>query len=552
MNMKNNILRLFCGGLLCCGGAAALTSCTDLDVDMNSQYTSYPENDKIDPQAIVEAEMSDVYFQFRDCMGRRYMEAQTLSSDEMVGVSFSGDYYDSGTYAHMSLHDFQATDPSNGHFSPLMEGITKANEKMAKFEAMGDAAVAPIRAIRAYFTFLLMDSYGDVPILDHLLAEGEAVDRSPRADVARWIESELLDAIPYLTKENNENTYGKPNRWMAEALLAKLYINWPVYTASDVTAYNAASYSNEKLADCVSYCDDIIQNGPFSLDGGAKGFRSKFFPNNGVQIKDFIYAMPYDAETQPGNQYMRPCIWRQANKVNPSYFGMQLSKSVGGNFAVSPEMADLFTLLGDDRNGTVLSGTIYIYDPVTYEPTTTPWQYEGQNVVLTKTIELDPAETALDHLDVGKSVKGWSQGYRSIKYFVIDQDFKNDRNLSNDVPIFRFADILLTKAEALVRGAQPTNGETAMSLVNQVRTYAHAPLLNADPSLKDLLDERGRELFHENWRRNDMIRFGTFESEFGFHKLGFPTARFEKTCRIFPIPQDILNTNTNWQQNAGY
>jgi len=545
--MKTKIKLMFAAGLV-----ALATGCTDLDVDMNSLYTSYPENDKIDPQAIVEAEMSDVYFHWRGTMGRRYMEAQTLASDEMVGVSFGGDYYDSGTYAHTSLHNFQNVDPSIGWYSDIAAGITKANEKMEKFQAMGDAAVAPIRAIRAFYHFILMDSYGDIPILESLPAEGEAVERQPRADVARWIESELLAAIPYLSKNNNADTYGKPNRWMAEALLVKLSITWPVYTASDVTAYDAASYSNEKLQDCVAYCDDIIQNGPFSLDGGAKGFRSKFYPNNGEQIMDFIYAMPYDAETQIGNQYMRPCIWRQANKVDPSYFGMKLSKSVGGNFAVSPEMADLFSLQGDDRNGTVLGGTIYVYDPTTYEPTSTPWQYEGADVVLTKTIELSADEADKSRLDVGKNVKGWSQGYRSIKYFVVDDDFKNDRNLSNDVPIFRFADILLTKAEALLRGAQPTDSETAMSLVNQVRAYAHAPLFSTNPSLKELLDERGRELFHENWRRNDMIRFGTFESEYGFHKKDFPTARFDKECRVFPIPQDVLDVNTNWKQNAGY
>ena len=76
-------------------------------------------------------------------------------------------------------------------------------------------------------------------------------------------------------------------------------------------------------------------------------------------------------------------------------------------------------------------------------------------------------------------------------------------------------------------------------------------------------DARGREFFDENWRRNDMIRFGTFESNYGFHTTQwldpldgqvkpFPTARFDKECRIFPIPEGTLNNNTNWKQNAGY
>ena len=139
-----------------------------------------------------------------------------------------------------------------------------------------------------------------------------------------------------------------------------------------------------------------------------------------------------------------------------------------------------------------------------------------------------------------------------MKYFVIREDFINGRNQSNDLPIFRYADILLTKAEAIKRGASATNGQTAQNLFNQIRSYVNAPTINGDPTLEDIYAERGRELFDENWRRNDMIRFGHFEDEYGFHRKGFPTARFDKECRIFPIPQGTLNVNTNWKQNAGY
>ena len=49
-----------------------------------------------------------------------------------------------------------------------------------------------------------------------------------------------------------------------------------------------------------------------------------------------------------------------------------------------------------------------------------------------------------------------------------------------------------------------------------------------------------------------MIRFGTFESEYGFHRHDFPGANFDKRHRIFPVPQTIMNENTNWKQNEGY
>lgn len=76
---------------------------------------------------------------------------------------------------------------------------------------------------------------------------------------------------------------------MAEALLAKLYINWAVYTCDDVATYDP-SMTNSKLNDVIKYCDDIIASGHFNL---SDGYRKKFMPDNGYQIKDFIYAMPY-------------------------------------------------------------------------------------------------------------------------------------------------------------------------------------------------------------------------------------------------------------------
>ena len=541
--MNKNIKLLFAAGLI-----GLSTSCTDLDVPVKSQYTKYPSS-----EVAQEAQMADVYYHLRGTLGRRYSEAQALASDEYVGISFGGDYFDSGTYAHTCLHNFYNTDPSIGWYADVASGISKANRVIVNMggDDADPKAIAPARAMRAFYHFILMDSYGDIPILDAIPGEDEAVERKPRAEVARFIESELLDIIPELSETNDETTYGKPNKWMAEALLVKLYINWPVYTAASVDQYDAETAKNEKLDDCVKYCDEIIKSGKFSISEGATGYRSKFFPNNGSQIKDFIYAMPYHTTEATGMQYGRPRTWRQAKGNFASYYGMQLSNSCGGNFSMTPEMSDLFTLQGDDRNDNILAGQIYMYDPTTYAKTNTPFTYNGEPVVLTKNIELDPAKEDKSALDVGKNLKGWCQGYKSVKWFVIDEDYRNGRNQSNDLPIFRYADILLTKAEAIARGAQATNGDTAASLFNQIRSYVHAPQVS-NPTLQDIYDERGREFFDENWRRNDMIRFGHFEDEYGFHKKDMPTASFDKRRRVFPIPLEVLQQNTNWHQSAGY
>ena len=540
--MKNNIK------LMCAASAMLMmASCTDLDVPVESQYTEYPSS-----EIAQEAKLSDIYYHLRGVMGRRYMEAMALSSDEWVGYSFGSDnYYDAGTYQHATLHCFKPEDATIGWYEDVTAGITKANEAITSMGATSPGAAAA-RAMRAYFHWVLVDGWGDTPILERQLEEGEEIERKPRAEVAQWIANELEEIIPQLTTDVTENTYGKPTRWMAEALLAKLYINWGVYTAKEAKDYEAATYQNPKLNRVVELCEDIIQSGKFDLTAGAAGhkckntYRAKFTPDNGAQIKDFIYAMPYTAANKDGMQYGRPRTWKKGN--SGSYYGTTLSKSVGGNFAMTPEASNRFTLSGDLRNEMILGGTtLHVFDPATYAITDEVYKYQDEPVQLTKTIHIVEPE----YLAVANDLTGYCQGYRSVKWFVVDEDFKNDRCQSNDVPIFRLADIYLLEAEAIVRGAK-TSHHTAQELFNAIRSYNQAPTLQGTPTLQDILDERGRELFDENWRRNDMIRFGTFESEYGVHVKDMKYASFDPQHRIFPIPESVLNKNPKWKQNPGY
>jgi len=553
--MKTNIKGLFLAGL-----AAMAVGCTDLDVAVESQYTEYPTND-----ITIESKMADIYYHFSGVLGRRYMEQMALSSDEWTAASYGGGWYDGGAYAHPALHNYTYEDATLDWFGTITEGISKANKAIIDLGGNdAGAGVASARAIRAFFHWIIMDLWGDVPILDRIPEDGETVARQPRAEVAKWLESELLAVIPDLTTEVSSNTYGKPTRWMAEALLAKIYINWPVYTASAVENYDAATATNEKLANCISLCDDIINSGKFNL--GSMSYREKFSYNNGPAVEDFIYAMPYDTQTRQGMQYGRSRCWKNIKKMNPSYFGDVLSQSGGGYITMTPEFVKkTFILPGDERNKCVigLSSNPDDYRYVEGEDENTVFVYDKSSLKMTNTVALvsgpgsDPLKIQVNvklatdddpTLDVGDNINGYCQGCRSVKWYVIDDDFKNGRNQSNDVPLFRYADILMMKAEALTR--QGKSG--AKELFNQIRSYAGAPVINGEPTLEEIYDERGREFFDENWRRNDMIRFGHFEDEYFPHYKNFPTANFDKTRRIAPIHKDILNLNPTWKQNNGY
>ena len=541
--MKSNIKLMFAAGMM-----LLATGCTDLDVPLKSQYPSYPNS-----EVALNAQLNSIYSHFRGTLGRRFFEAMSLSSDEQTAVSYSGGWIDGGTYSHPSLHAFSYEDNTIDWMGELGKGCVKGNEVInsdvdAKYKM-------PARAMRAYFEFLMMDCWGDAPILDVTVEGNDMNKRQPRAMVAKYLEKELLEIIPHLSTDASEGRNGIPNKYMAQALLAKLYINWPVYMAASVDKYDASSATNEKLDACISICDDIINSGKFNL--GSMAYRFKFGPNNSaLNVEDFIYAMPYDTYTATGMQYGRANSYKDIKSMNPSYFGMKLSNSGGGYMTMTPEFANLFTLAGDERNNCVIGGQVYVYDPTTLLPTTeVAKDRKGNPLILTKNITLrytDANHTILDwqNLDVGDDLDGWRQGYRSVKFFVINDDYKNGRNQSNDVPIFRYADILLMKAEALTR--KGTGGTIAQSLFNQIRTYVHAPSLTHVPTLQDIYEERGREFMNENWRRNDMIRFGHFEDEFFPHYHSNPYANFDKTRRIFPIHKDMLDNNTEWKQNPGY
>lgn len=92
------------------------------------------------------------------------------------------------------------------------------------------------------------------------------------------------------------------------------------------------------------------------------------------------------------------------------------------------------------------------------------------------------------------------------------------------------------------------SGGDATTMVNELRTLRLAtPLGNATEA--DLLAERGRELYVEFWRRNDMLRFGQFTRDWEFKD---PAAVGQDFRNLYPIPVNALLSNPNLVQNEGY
>jgi hypothetical protein len=539
-----------------------VTSCTDLDVDVKSQYTdsNFPTTD-----ADMEAVCGPAYTSFKANYGRWMWLMQTCSSDEGVMVTNAGNWYDKAQYLQLDLHTWNSDNwIMSSIWTDLFSCISKCNQIKSILDEAPDTdsktkALAQIRTMRALYYFWAMDNYGDVPIIEEFGMD--TPDRTARAEAAQWIADELTTVLDDLPTDVDATTYGKPTRYMAEALLAKLYLNWAVYTASDVTQYTPSN-TNSHIDDVVSLCDDIIISGKYDLNDD---WLTKFKETNGYAIKDFIFAFSYNWSTDDedlGGGLTHFRFWG----YKFMQYTMDLNKKPSGPLRANGDFVDKYNLENDARNDIWRGGTLY------YEGTTTPYVYrvaknsldayysgdDGTTLVdwtvtLTKDLVIRGTGSTytnnLATLDLGNDELGLAMGYRNVKFYPSPSSTKNWQ--SNDMPIFRYADVVMMKAEAILRGATATNGQTVASLVNEIRNCAGAPTVTS-MTLDELLDERAREFSDEYWRRNDLIRFGKFEDDWGFKSAEYGFSNTDKYRRIFPLYTDVLENNTNWTQNPGY
>ncbi|MBO5444211.1 MAG: RagB/SusD family nutrient uptake outer membrane protein [Muribaculaceae bacterium] len=563
---------------------AGMASCTDLDTEINNRYTELPDN----PIA-VEGEFNGCYYYLHGWFGRDFNEGVVNQGDEVMGCCFGvGNYFDDGRYLAASIHSLDLDNWRTRIIEGCLQGVNYTNTKILAYggEDMNDPVVAPLRAIRAYYTFWMMELYGDAPIMARPVEEGKSIDRSPRKEVAEWIESELLEILGQeggLSKANDLSTYGKPNYWMAAALLVKLYLNWGVYT-NDITTVTGDT-PNEKLNECIKWCNVIQDCGIFEV---GQGYRKKFYPDNGVHIKDFIYALNVDPQTQKDGTttWYRWFGFKKDGLCRPYCLGWENPKSVAGQTVLTKEAVARFNLPGDERNKIILQGPQYAFDKnyeVTDQPVyiyTVPGNEKTKVGQLTYHTDFDFDDGSIyslgdealpkankANIEKGIALLNIQKGARCFKYPPREEDYTLwDRQQANDGPIFRYADILLTKAECIMRGGTDPKGQTVAELVNEVRRCSGAPDVTGDFTMKDLMDERSREFILEPWRRNDLIRAGMFEDDWGeknrykvwdneehtqFHWVEREGVK-DPNRRLMPIHRGILETNLNWKQNPGY
>lgn len=541
-----------------------ISSCHKIDVAVTSELVpeSFPQT-----ESQYNSVMGPVYTALRQSYATDYFFLQSMSTDESLLPTYGADWIDGNRYLDLHRHTWTKDQANvNGGWNFISNLIGTTNQTIYIINQSADGptkttSLAELKTMRAYFYFMMMDLYGNVPI-DTAYPSKTLNTNSTRSQVFTLVESELKAAIPNLKSTAGAATYGKPTRYMAWSLLAKIYLNAQVYTGTP------------KFNECIAACDSVINAGggtQYALEPRAS-YLQMFYPTNGPGMKEFIFAIPFDASTSNGYMfYARYDLNRNLGikyKYSASTAGSNvdpvLNLTTGGGLinnkpsgprCTTDEFFAYFNDPNDIRNKQWLSGLQYWDNgnPIMVRTTNLGYDqfYSGASPAAAYTYQLNllplgnQSRLGATSYDLGKDEIAWNTGVRNIKFLPDPNSIT--RNQNNDVPIFRYSDIILMKAEAILRGGTPTLGHTALSLVNMVRAQRTTSAALGAVTLNDLYLERCREMSFECWHRNDMIRFGHFEDSYGLKKTNADTYR-----RIYPIPTVAFSANNKLVQNTGY
>jgi hypothetical protein len=414
--------------------------------------------------------------------------------------------------------------------------------------------IGELTALRSFFYWQLVDLYGNIPYDNDFANAQAAPPQVARATVFANLITDLEAAVPTMTKNVDGTTYGRMNYWAGKFLLAKLYLNAQVYSGT-------AQWDN-----VISACDEIINSGKYSLE-------SNYFANfnvNNSGSKEFIFAIPYDkifftgftmgaATLHYTSQFTYNLTFQPWNGY------CTLEKFYNSYDATDLRRGDIGTLTTPaTKRGNFIAGYQFL---------------NGGGVAIDAGADgADPDGTPVNFGNMGDLINGapapqinelgpqaWRQsGVRIGKW---EFEIGGTTEMSNDYSVFRYADVLLMKAEALWRKSGLATDANALTLVNQVRTRAGLTgLTSLDGTLSfdltgpvvaggELFNERGREMVFEHSRRQDLIRFGFWSMNakwtLPFHNTT-DVLKSDAYLSLYPIPKQKLASNSNLHQNPGY
>lgn len=496
--MKINLLKY----MVLVGAVSTFFSCTKLD---ETFYDRGTDDNFLKTEDELNAFANNAYAKLRGYRDS-YWKMNEVTTDETTVPSRGADWNEGGLWRVLISHEFPIPHQYINDMWNFIyrDGVNPVNAILQKLEESKvvlpskDQIIAQMKVLRAFHYYLAMDAFGNIPIVTSF-AQTDPPRNTPRAEAFKFVEKEILDNIQALPATLDTKNYGKVTKGMAFMLLARLYANAQVYTGT------------ARWADCIKMCDSVTRQG-YQLE--ADYFAN--FSTHNENSKENIFVVPYDAINAKG-MMLRYLTLHYNNRYT---YG--LPSSPWNGWCTLQAFYESFE--DDDKRKTMfLEGQQYSQDG-------TPLKTEqGDPLIFTRTIG-----------DLANAKQ--TEGVRIVKYEIQKNTPYADQD--NDLVIFRYADALMLKAECLLRMGR--EGE-ALAIVNNVRArnFESAKPLPA-LTLDILLAERGKEFIWEGCRRQDLIRFGKWNSAWQFHPAD---GEYRK---LFPIPQAQLDANPNLVQNPGY
>ena len=463
---------------------------------------------------------------------RMFLNMQECGTDEFASTWLTGEQTTGLTYLSWDANDAWVSDM----YYRIYYNIALCNEFLrnangASFSGNDEVKMkeykAEVRFMRALFYYHALDLYRNIPMVTENDPVGSFIPpRATPQETFDYIESELKDCIGDMLPASS-CPYGQASQGAAYTLLAKLYLNSEVYTGV------------AKYAECKAACQQVMNMG-YSLEND---YSKLFNADNDKRTNEIIFALPVSAEhtVSWGASTYLVCGQLSLSNANqtPGDFG---AESGWSEFRLRSQFVDKFN-----------ESDIYAQGEEAKGDKRAKFFTNGQNKDVT-------------------SMTDETTGYLSEKWSNLKDDGTKASNTSNDgvetdFPLFRLADVYLMYAECVARLGEDWdnwNGgsdaeaasrkEGAIYYINKVRERAGAADVWKDNFASDadflqfILDERARELYHEGYRRTDLIRFGQFTTNKYIWQWKGGThdgQAVDSKYNIYPIPNTELTANPN-------
>ena len=454
---------------------------------------------------------------------------QEITSDEAIAPTRGGDWDDNGIHRALHLHLWNADNSyMDNTFNGLGNAIFQASNVLRFSPSSQQAAEA--KFIRSLAMFDMLDLWGQVPYRENL----ESFKTSPTVMTGQ-------DAIDFIVKDLNDAMNDLPsggaayvaNKNAARVLLMKLYLNKGVFLNRQTPAF-----SKEDMDQVITLAKQITATGEYKISAPGHYF-DNFAPDNDKSSTEDIFTL-YNENGVRGGSVDR--TWNTVahyNMLPGGWNGWATLSDFYDKFQSSDERRGIYYEYAADttsnrkkgyhrQNVGFFAGQQYNWTTnqplMARNPSTAP-------LVFTAAVTLRTSGATLE-----------TAGIRPMKYAY---DYSSVGQKNNDWVVYRYSDVLLMEAEAMLRGGTGTPAQ-ALALVNSIRVNRGVGALTS-LTLDNLLDERGRELYWEGWRRQDLIRFGKF-----LDAWQEKPADASPNTLLFAIPAQQVASNPNLTQNPGF